>query len=61
MISDGIDRLGSQAKTVLILHLQHTHHFNVLERDNLEEIGREAAIKSQVQRLKGSTASSLAT
>lgn len=53
VFSDGVDRLGGQAKTVLITHLQQTNRFNVLDRDNLEEIKREAAIKSQEQRLKG--------
>ncbi|AEI79222.1 hypothetical protein CNE_2c02360 [Cupriavidus necator N-1] len=53
VFSDGVDRLGGQAKTVLITHLQQTNRFNVLDRDNMDEIKREAAIKSQAQRLKG--------
>lgn len=53
VFSDGIDRLGGQAKTVLITHLQQTNRFHVLDRDNLDEIKREAGIKSQAQRLKG--------
>ncbi len=53
VFSDGVDRLGGQAKTILITHLQQTNRFNVLDRDNMEEIKREAAIKSQAQRLKG--------
>ncbi|WP_116359643.1 CsgG/HfaB family protein [Cupriavidus taiwanensis] len=53
VFSDGIDRLSGQAKTSLVTHLQQTNRFNVLERDNLEEIKREAAIKNQAQRLKG--------
>ncbi|NUO87355.1 MAG: CsgG/HfaB family protein [Cupriavidus sp.] len=53
VFSDGIDRLSGQAKTSLVTHLQQTNRFNVLERENLEEIKREAAIKNQAQRLKG--------
>ncbi|MGS0743288.1 CsgG/HfaB family protein [Glaciimonas sp. GG7] len=53
IFSDGVDRLGGQAKTILITHLQQTNRFNVLDRDNLQEIGREAEIKNQVQTLKG--------
>jgi hypothetical protein len=37
LFSDGVDRLGGQAKTILIGHLQETGRFNVLERENLEE------------------------
>lgn len=53
VFSDGIDRLSGQAKTSLVTHLQQTNRFNVLERENLEEIKREAAIKNQSQKLKG--------
>ncbi|MEM5432914.1 CsgG/HfaB family protein [Cupriavidus oxalaticus] len=53
VFSDGIDRLSGQAKTSLVTHLQQTNRFNVLERENLDEIRREAAIKNQAQRLKG--------
>ncbi len=53
VFSDGIDRLSGQAKTSLVTHLQQTNRFNVLERENLDEIKREASIKNQAQRLKG--------
>ncbi|TBU98142.1 CsgG/HfaB family protein [Stutzerimonas kirkiae] len=53
IFSDGVDRLGGQAKTILITHLQQTGRFNVLDRDNMSEIQQEAAIKGQAQRLKG--------
>lgn len=53
IFSDGVDRLGSQAKTVLITHLQQTNRFSVLDRDNMAEIEREASIKGQAQKLKG--------
>src|SRR5205807_8567065 len=53
LFSDGVDRLGGQAKTILIGHLQETGRFNVVDRDNLEELAREAKIKGQAQALKG--------
>nr|WP_276583528.1 CsgG/HfaB family protein [Pseudomonas sp. RIT-PI-S] len=53
IFSDGVDRLGSQAKTILVTHLQQTGRFNVLDRDNLGETQQEAAFKGQAQRIKG--------
>lgn len=53
VFSDGVDRLGSQAKTILITHLQQTNRFNVLDRDNMAEIKQEAAIQGAAQKLKG--------
>ncbi len=53
IFSDGVDRLGGQAKTILITHLQQTNRFSVLDRDNMGEISQEAAIKGTVQKLKG--------
>ncbi|HLT03476.1 MAG TPA: CsgG/HfaB family protein [Pseudomonas sp.] len=53
IFSDGVDRLGSQAKTILITHLQQSNRFNVLERDNLAELSQEAGFKGQAQRIKG--------
>lgn len=53
IFSDGVDRLGGQAKTILITHLQQTNRFSVLDRDNMGEIAQEAAIKGAAQKLKG--------
>jgi len=53
IFSDGVDRLGSQAKTILITHLQQTNRFNVLDRDNMKEISQEASIGNKAQKLKG--------
>jgi len=53
VFSDGVDRLGSQAKTILITHLQQTNRFNVLDRDNMQEIKQEAALQGAAQTLKG--------
>lgn len=53
LFSDGVDRLGGQAKTILVSHLQQSNRFNVLDRDNMQEIKAEAQIKGQAQQLKG--------
>ncbi|RZT08111.1 Curli biogenesis system outer membrane secretion channel CsgG [Duganella sp. CF402] len=53
VFSDGVDRLGGQAKTVLISHLQQTNRFSVLDRDNLNEMKQEAGFKQQGQNIKG--------
>jgi curli biogenesis system outer membrane secretion channel CsgG len=53
LFSDGVDRLGGQAKTILIGHLQETGRFEVLDRDNMEENAREAQLSGLTQRLKG--------
>lgn len=53
VFSDGVDRLGSQAKTILVSHLQQTNRFSVLDRENMSEIKQEAAIAKKQQALKG--------
>jgi len=53
IFTDGVDRLGSQAKTILITHLQQSGRFNVLDRDNMSEIKQEAMIAKTTQSLKG--------
>lgn len=53
IFSDGIDRLGGQAKTILITHLQQSRRFNVLDRDNLDEIRQEATFTKKAQTIKG--------
>jgi curli biogenesis system outer membrane secretion channel CsgG len=53
IFTDGVDRLGSQAKTTLIAHLQQSQRFNVLDRDNLVETKQEAQFKSQNQSIRG--------
>lgn len=53
IFSDGVDRLGGQAKTILISHMQQTNRFNVLDRDNLAEMKQEAEFKKQSQSIKG--------
>lgn len=53
LFSDGVDRLGGQAKSILMTHLQETGRFVVVDRDNLQQITNEAAIKGQTLNLKG--------
>ena len=53
IFTDGVDRLGSQAKTTLVSHLQQSQRFNVLDRENLAETRQEAQYKSQTQAIRG--------
>ncbi|HZZ09518.1 MAG TPA: CsgG/HfaB family protein [Paraburkholderia sp.] len=53
IFSDGIDRLGGQAKTILVTQLQQSRRFNVLDRDNLDEIHQEATFMKKAQNVKG--------
>ncbi len=53
VFSDGPDRLASQAKTVLISHLQQTGRFSVLDRDNLGEADKEAKYSGKKRKVKG--------
>ena len=53
LFSDGVDRLGGQAKTILITHLQQSGRFSVLDRANMKEIAAEAEFQGAVQTVKG--------
>jgi curli biogenesis system outer membrane secretion channel CsgG len=53
VFSEGVDRLGSQAKTTLISHLQQSQRFSVLDRDNMTETGQEAKFQGKAQTLRG--------
>ncbi|RJS91833.1 hypothetical protein D3260_13790 [Salinisphaera sp. Q1T1-3] len=53
LFSDGVDRLGSQAATILETDLQQTNRFNVVERNNMAEIAREAKLRGVNQALQG--------
>jgi curli biogenesis system outer membrane secretion channel CsgG len=53
IFTDGVDRLGSQAQTILVTHLQQSRRFNVLDRTNMAEIKEEAGILKKAQNLKG--------
>jgi curli biogenesis system outer membrane secretion channel CsgG len=53
VFSDGADRLGSQAKTTLISHLQQSQRFSVLDRENLAEASQEAKFQGTAQTIRG--------
>ncbi len=53
IFSDGVDKLGNQAKTILVSHLQESGRFNVLDRTNMEELKTESVIKGKTQNIKG--------
>lgn len=55
VFSDGVDRLGSQAKTTLVAHLQQSQRFAVQDRDNMAETGQEAKISGAAQQLRGAS------
>ncbi|HVR51613.1 MAG TPA: CsgG/HfaB family protein [Pseudorhodoferax sp.] len=55
VFSDGVDRLGGQAKTTLIAHLQQSQRFSVLDRDNMAEAAQEARLQGQAQQLRGAS------
>jgi curli biogenesis system outer membrane secretion channel CsgG len=55
VFSDGVDRLGSQAKTTLIAHLQQSQRFSVLDRDNMSETSQEAKLQGTAQKLRGAS------
>ena len=53
VFSDGEDRLGNQAQTILISNLQQTGRFSVLARTNMRAIKEESAISKSAHNLKG--------
>lgn len=53
IFTDGVDRLGGQAQTILVTQLRQSGRFNVLDRTNLTETKQEAALLNQAQTLKG--------
>ena len=55
VFSDGVDRLGGQARGALVAHLQQSQRFAVQDRDNLAESGQEAKLKGTTQTLRGAS------
>lgn len=55
IFSDNVDRLGSQAQTILVTHLQQSRRFSVLDRTNMTEIKQEAALQKKSQSIKGAS------
>jgi curli biogenesis system outer membrane secretion channel CsgG len=53
IFSDGEDRLGGQARTILQGHLAQSRRFDVLDRSNLAEIEREATLSGTASAVAG--------
>lgn len=53
IFSDGVDRLGNQARTILKTHLSMTNRFDLLDRENLEALEQESALSGAAQELAG--------
>lgn len=57
LFSNGNDRLGSQAKTLLKAHLQQTGRFTMVDRESMADLAAEAKITGKQQNLKGASVS----
>lgn len=53
LFSSDDDKLGNQAKSILKSHLQQTNRFNLVDRENMEDLKREAALAGVNQKLIG--------
>jgi len=53
MFSNGQNRLGNQAKTILKTHLQQTNRFKVVDRVNMQELQQEAKLSGVKQQIRG--------
>ncbi len=53
IFSDGSDRMGSQAKTILKTHLSQTNRFQLMDRENMENLATEAKLSGEKQALSG--------
>lgn len=53
IFSDGEDRLGNQAQTILITSLQQSGRFSVMDRSNLKSLKQESSLNKKAQNLKG--------
>ena len=53
VFSSNSDRLGNQAKTILKTHLQQTNRFKLVDRENMEQLKKEADLRGVRQNLIG--------
>jgi curli biogenesis system outer membrane secretion channel CsgG len=53
IFSDGVDRLGNQAKTILVSHLQQSSRFTVFDRENMSATSQEARFANTKQEIRG--------
>lgn len=53
VFSDGEDRLGNQAQTILTTSLQQSGRFSVMDRTNLKAMKQESGFSKTAQNIKG--------
>lgn len=53
IFSDGEDRLGNQAATILVTNLNQSGRFSVLERTNMSALKQESEYSKTAQNIKG--------
>ena len=53
IFSDGKDRLGNQARTILQTHLAQTGRFVVMDRENVSQLEQEANYSGKEQKITG--------
>lgn len=53
IFSDDTDRLGAQARNILLSHLSQSGRFVVMDRANLENLAREAEFSGDLQSITG--------
>jgi len=53
VFSDGVDRLGGQAKTILVSHLQRSGRFQVMDRENLSALAQESGFNRETSAIRG--------
>ncbi|WP_169776722.1 CsgG/HfaB family protein [Campylobacter mucosalis] len=53
IFSDGEDRLGNQAATILVTNLNQSGRFSVLERSNMSALKQESEYSKTAQNIKG--------
>lgn len=53
IFTDGEDRMGNQARTILTTHLQQSGRFQMLDRENMKEMREEASYSQTKQAIKG--------
>ncbi|MFV0438249.1 MAG: CsgG/HfaB family protein [Desulfopila sp.] len=53
LFSSNVDQLGNQAKTILKTHLQQTNRFNLVDRENMAQLQREAGLGGVRQNISG--------
>jgi curli biogenesis system outer membrane secretion channel CsgG len=53
IFSDNEDRLGAQARNILMTHLTQSRRFTLMDRDNMENLEREAGYSGGTQKITG--------